>query len=59
MKDVSAIKSFLMTVEVAEGENSFNLIGYANNKIVYSTESPIVITRKKLSPAGTAPRERQ
>ncbi len=47
VKDVSAVKTFLMTVELIGGENVFNIVGYADNKIVYSTENPIIIVRKK------------
>lgn len=49
VRDVSAVKSFLLTVALTEGDNVFNLTAYANNKIIYSTETPIVIKRKKSS----------
>ncbi len=46
IKDVFAVKSFFLPVELADGENSFNIIAYTNNKIVFSTVNPIVINRK-------------
>ncbi len=54
VKDVSTVKSLMMPVELVDGENIFNIVGYADNKIVYSTPNPIVIVRKKLSTTGTA-----
>lgn len=50
--DASAAKSFSLPVELVEGENSFNIVAYENNKIVYVTETPIIIARTKPSAAN-------
>lgn len=56
VKNVSVKKSFLMTVELDEGDNSFNITAYDKDKIVRSTDKPIVIVRKKLlATAHTSP----
>lgn len=57
VKDVSVVKSFLIPVELIDGENSFNIVAYKNNKIVYSTDNPIVIVRKSMQETATAAAE--
>ena len=57
VKEVSAGKSFFLPVELADEENYFNIIAYANNKIIYSTEDPITIFRTKSSSTAELPIE--
>lgn len=51
-RDVGAAKSFSIKVELADGENVFNITAFENNKILHTTEAPIVIVRTKSTAAA-------
>lgn len=52
VKDITGSRSLFFAVNLVEGHNHFNIIGYADNRIVYISETPIVIERNRKAPAS-------